>query len=304
MDMGNKPIFSYHSAFFLASFFCFSFALSSCGGVRSNPCQDGYHVEGGKCELNIRSCSIPNGSGGEQIWGDNGYKTCAPASCKVGYYDNQKGSCVKVEPGYISAEGDLEQTRCEGNTVPDDKNETCVSCDPWKHANATNSRCDLNDMPCNPPVSATHGRKARIWNGKTYNACTLVACDPGYDDNDGDRVCKETITGHYSPAGTTERIACVKPERSSWISGTGLDSVWDCIWACDGGYDNQANNHLCEETIARHYSPAGDSQRTACTKPNNSSWTTTTGLTSVVDCATQAWRCNAGYDNQETQPTL
>ena len=104
---------------------------------------------------------------------------------------------------------------------------------------------------------------ARIWNGKTYNACILVACDPGYDDHDGDGVCKETITGHYSPAGTTERIACVKPESSSWLSGTGLDSVHDCIWACNAGYDNQTNNHLCEETPAGYYSPAGDSQRTS-----------------------------------------
>ena len=93
-----------------------------------------------------------------------------------------------------------------------------------------------------------------------------------------------------------------KPDDSSWTSTTGLTSEADCnakAWRCNAGYDNQENSQ-CSATIAKYYSLAGSNDRVACPgKPDDSSWTST-GLTSEADCNAKAWRCNAGYDNQET----
>ena len=117
-------------------------------------------------------------------------------------------------------------------------------------------------------------------------------------------LCETTEAGYYSPAGSNTRTACTgKPDDSSWTSTTtGLSSDAECStlnWACNAGFDNQEDNAQCEATIARHYSPAGSNGRIACSdKPDDSSWTTTTGLTSEADCATQSWQCDAGYDNQ------
>ena len=84
--------------------------------------------------------------------------------------------------------------------------------------------------------------------------------------------------------------------HSSWTTTTGLISEADCMarsWRCNGGYDNQKNSHLCEETIVGHYSPAGSNQRIACTgKPDDSTWKPTTGLISANECA---WDCRKGY---------
>ena len=93
------------------------------------------------------------------------------------------------------------------------------------------------------------------------------------------------------------RTACTgKSDDSSWI-GTGLDSVDDCQWACDGGYDNSQNRNLCETTEAEYYSSAGSNGRTICAgKPADSSWTMATGLVSANECA---WVCNGGYDNSQ-----
>ena len=127
-------------------------------------------------------------------------------------------------------------------------------------------------------------------------------CNAGYDNQEDSTQCQATIAGHYSFAGSNIRTACTKPNDSSWTTTTGLASVEDCAtqaWRCKAGYDNQEDSTQCQVTIAGHYSSAGSNIRTACTKPDDSSWTTTTGLTSVEDCATQAWRCKAGYDNQE-----
>ena len=66
------------------------------------------------------------------------------------------------------------------------------------------------------------------------------------------------------------------------------------------GYDSTQNSPQCELTEAEYYSPAGSNTRTACPdKPDDSSWTSTTGLISEADCNAKAWRCDAGYDNQE-----
>ena len=125
-------------------------------------------------------------------------------------------------------------------------------------------------------------------------------CNAGYDNQEDNKLCQATIAGHYSLADNNDRVACTdKPDSSSWTTATGLDSNDKCAWTCNAGYDNQEDNKLCQATIAGHYSPAGSNSRTACTKPDDSSWTTTTGLTSVEDCAAQAWTCNAGYDNEE-----
>ena len=152
-------------------------------------------------------------------------------------------------------------------------------------------------------VQKTLGQESRTYTAGTgYGAWSITSCIAGYDSTQDSTQCQKTESGYYSPAGNHQRISCKKPDDSSWTTATGLTSELDCFiyaWRCDAGYDNQENGHLCEATIARHYSPAGNNSRRSCTRPDNSSWTTTTGLTSMDDCATQAWRCDAGYDNQE-----
>ena len=80
------------------------------------------------------------------------------------------------------------------------------------------------------------------------------------------------------------------------------------VISCEGGFDDDDNNNACQPTPARHYSPAGSKDRMACMgKPLHSSWTDTTGLASLDDCA---WVCTTGYDKnqdstqcQATSPT-
>ena len=138
-------------------------------------------------------------------------------------------------------------------------------------------------------------------------------CNEGFDNQEDSSRCQATIARHYSPAHSNGRTACpTKPDDSSWTATTGLTSEADCAtqaWICNGGFDNQEDSSRCQATIARHYSPAGSNGRTACpTKPDDSSWTATTGLTSEADCDTQAWTCYGGFDNQEDgtrcQPTI
>ena len=93
------------------------------------------------------------------------------------------------------------------------------------------------------------------------------------------------------------------PHDSSWMSGTGLDSVDDCEWACNAGYDDQNDNGTCETTAKEYYSPAGNSQRIACsgviTPDDATADSTSTGLSEPNQC----WTCNAGYDDHNDDGT-
>ena len=66
------------------------------------------------------------------------------------------------------------------------------------------------------------------------------------------------------------------------------------------GFDNSQNANVCAETAVGFYSPVATNDRTECTKPADSSWTSgTTGLSSVGECASLTWACDAGFDNSQ-----
>ena len=148
-----------------------------------------------------------------------------------------------------------------------------------------------------------NGQGELTWNptlGAGNDKCELIACNAGYDDHDDDNDCEETPEGHYSEAGSKQRIACIKPDDSSWTSGIGLAAVDECTWACDAGHDNSQNANVCAETAVGFYSPSATNGRTACAKSDDSSWTSgTTGLSSVGECASLTWVCDAGHDNSQ-----
>ena len=248
-------------------------------------------------------------------------------TCNAGF-DNQEDSklCQATIARHYSPAGSNGRTACP--TKPDDSSWTATT------GLTSEADCATQAWTCNGGFDNEEDSKlcqatiARYYspagsNGRT--ACTKSndsswttttgltseadcatqawTCNGGFDNQANSDRCEATIAQHYSPAGSNARTACPdKPDDSSWTTTTGLTSEADCAtqaWICNGGFDNQANSDRCEATIAKHYSPAGSNARTACTKPNDSSWTTTTGLTSEADCDTQAWTCNGGFDNQE-----
>ena len=189
--------------------------------------------------------------------------------CNAGY-DNQENSsqCSATIAKHYSSVGSNDRVACPGKL--DDSS--------WASTTGLTSEVDCN---------------TKAWR-----------CNAGYDNQENSSQCSATIAKHYSPVGSNARTACpAKPDDSSWTSTTGLTSEADCnakAWRCDAGYDNRETSSQCSATIAGHYSPVGSNARIACpAKPDDSSWTSTTGLTSEADCNTKAWRCNAGYDNQE-----
>ena len=166
-----------------------------------------------------------------------------------------------------------------------------------------NNACHESEKACSSQeliaLYATTGTRSYDSNANDYGVCVMGTCIAGYDDSDTDGDCEVTQAGYYSPAGSNTQTACTgNPADSSWI-GTGLDSADDCEWACNGGFDNTQDPSLCETTQAGYYSPVGSSARTACTKPDDSSWTNRRGLASVDGC----WTCDGGFDNTQ-DPSL
>ena len=217
-----------------------------------------------------KECGVENGKGQKNWnaelgdWNDE----CELIACNAGH-DNQNNQniCAETPAGHYSPVDSKKRTACEGK--PDDGDAS------WTEAKGL----------AGP------------------DECEWTCDGAGYDNQENNAQCEATIARHYSPAGSNGRIACPdKPDDSSWTAITGLTAEADCdtqAWTCNGGFDNQANSDRCEASIAQHYSPAGSNARIACTKPDDSSWTTTTGLTSEADCDTQAWTCDVGHDNSQ-----
>ncbi len=55
-------------------------------------CEAGFHMEGGNCVANSRTCSIANGQG-SQNWNGNGWDGCQVTSCNGGFHV-ENNSCV------------------------------------------------------------------------------------------------------------------------------------------------------------------------------------------------------------------
>ena len=234
-------------------------------------------------------------------------------ACDGGFDNSQNQNlCETTEAGYYSPAGNSARTSC---TKPDDSSWTsgtgldsaddCWACDGGFDNSQNQNLCETTEAGYYSPAGSnartecTGKSDDSSWTSGTgldsADDCEW-ACDGGFDNSQNQNLCETTEAGYYSPAGNSARTSCTKPDDSSWTSGTGLDSADDC-WACDGGFDNSQNQNLCETTEAGYYSPAGNSARTSCTKPDDSSWTSGTGLDSADDC----WACDGGFDNSQNQ---
>ncbi len=97
---------------------------------------------------------------------------------------------------------------------------------------------------------------------------------------------------------STKPKACTTDNGSGqkvWNKTTKKHSETCTITACDAGYDNVVDKTECQPTAATYYSPTNNNARIACSTPNNSSPTTTTGRSSADACFT----CAGGYDNTQ-----
>ena len=261
------------------------------------------------------ACTKPNDSSWTSGTGLAAANECAWA-CDAGHDNSQNANvCAETAVGYYSPSATNDRTAC---TKPADSswtsgtglaaaNECAWACDAGHDNSQTANACAETAVGYYSP-SATNDRTActksadSSWTSGTglaaANECTW-ACDAGHDNSQNANACAETAVGYYSPAASNDRTACTKPTDSSWTSSTtGLSSVGECVsltWACDAGHDNSQTANMCAETAIGYYSPAANNDRTACTKPADSSWTTTTGLNSIDDCNTQAWSCDSGH---------
>ena len=145
---------------------------------------------------------------------------------------------------------------------------------------------------------------------KTLFALSLCFClgacaggSPSGSSNSSRALIPETPKESENSKGSKEPKKCNIENgkgQQNWNVSLGKRNDKCELIACNAGYDDHNRDDACEKTPEENYSPAGSNERIACpSKPDHSSWTTATGLTSVLDCFVQAWRCNAGYDNRE-----
>ena len=108
-------------------------------------CDRGYRQQGSQCvpvasDLPTRNQGQGQGQGQSQTptcndiahgtakEDTNNSANCVITGCHAGYYKNNN-ACVPVDSGYVSAEGDLTQTKCEKDQTPDAFKSLCMN---WK----------------------------------------------------------------------------------------------------------------------------------------------------------------------------
>ena len=253
------PLFSLYKTLLCLSLCLF---LGACGGTSSRSSSNTGNSSEEKETTppqDPRECGVKNGKG-KQSWNakSGDWNDCEALSCNAGY-DNvgNSGVCGKTPEGHYS--------------IADSKERIACSAKP-RNSSWTDATGLVRADECG-------------W-----------ACNAGYDNQENNARCQTTLPGHYSPAGSNDRIACSgNPDDSSWTGATGLARADECEWTCHAGHDNQENNALCQVTRTGYYSLAGSKDRTACPTLADSTPVTSTGLASMTECFT----CNGGYDNQE-----
>ena len=81
----------------------------------------------------------------------------------------------------------------------------------------------------------------------------------GYDDHDNDGDCDVTDANHYSPAGSSDRVACntltIPDDATADNTSTGLSEASQCF-TCNDDYYKSRNGSACIK--ARIAISAGD----------------------------------------------
>jgi cysteine-rich repeat protein len=218
-------------------------------------CGTGFHLEGGVCTSDTRSCLLANGTGTEQWNGSSYGSTCSVATCNSGYHvaanscaadvvscslanataatqtwnsgSSSYGSCTASA---CSATYHLESGACAANvrvctlangtateTWTGSAYGACtpVSCNSTYHIES--GSCLSNSRSCSPlPANATAA--AQSWTGSAYGACEATACASGYLVNAGACVLQSTLG-----AACTSNAQCASGFCATGPDGTAND---------------------------------------------------------------------------------
>ena len=144
-----------------------------------------------------------------------------------------RASCTNINniPGNASlvagAGADDECWACDAGYDDQDSNDTCEKTAAGFYSPAGSSqRYTCSPVPSDVSVSTEVGLTS-------LSEC-WICNDAGYDDHDGNGICRKTVLGFYSPANSNERFAC-SPPPPSFASQINTQS---CDWACNAGYDD------------------------------------------------------------------
>jgi cysteine-rich repeat protein len=144
----------------------------SCGNGCA--CGTGFHLEGGACTSDTRSCLLANGIGTEQ-WNGNSYgSTCSVATCNSGYHVAANSCAADVVSCSLANASASTQTWNSGTSSYGSC--TATACSASYHVES--GACAANVRVC----TLANGTATESWNSGTssFGSCTPGACNTGY----------------------------------------------------------------------------------------------------------------------------
>jgi cysteine-rich repeat protein len=214
------------------------------GACEATACSASYHLEGGACLSDTRSCSLPNATLATQAWNSatSAYGSCTVTTCATSYHLegvaclSDTRSCSPLPANTTAGT----QTWNSGTSAYGSCNAT--ACAATYHVE--DGACLSDTLSCTPlPDNAT--ASAQSWNSGTssYGTCNATACDATYHV-EGGACLSDTRSCSPLPANTTSGT-------QTW---TGIAYGSCTATACASGYD--VNLGVCS---------LGSSVGTSCT---------------------------------------
>ena len=174
-------------------------------------CSAGFHLTGTTCEVDVRSCLLPNALVAEERWNGISYDTCAPVSCNPTYH-LEGGSCRSDQRSCSLPDAVVAVETWTGAGYGPC---TASACAAGLHVEA--GVCVSNQRACSQ-FNATAALES--WNGTEYAGCTATACEADFHLESGaclsdTRSCSlaNAVTAvsrwNGSSFGTCEAVSCV-----------------------------------------------------------------------------------------------
>ena len=292
-----------------------------CGDQSCTPCD----VPGGTATCAAGECTIAgcdpgfdncdgDPSNGCEVNSDNDVENCG-ACGNTCAFPNANPACVAADCVIASCEGDF--VDCDGDEVngceslPDFDPDNCgmcgIECPPGEKCEAGDcgvfcppgqANCDGNAANgCETDLGTTDdcefcGDECDLANASpacTMDACTIVGCDPGFEDCDGIPAngCEADTQGSALDCGGCG-IVCAAGPNSTAVCDAG-----SCALVCDGGFED-CNGDLtdgCEQPTSADPTNCGACDN-ICVTPNG-----TPGC-AAGECVVAA--CDAGFDDCDT----
>ena len=182
-------------------------------------CSDGFHLDLDLCVSDVRSCSIPNGSG-RQVWTGTEFGACEVVGCDASFH-NESGACVSDTRSCAVANGTGSQNYASGSWG------VCnvVSCNSSFHVESGACVSDTRSCAVANATAAT-----QTWNSGTssYGSCTATACAFDYTVSAG--VC--VLAGSPVGATCTSASECASGNCASAPVGFGSNrcSPVNMVW--------------------------------------------------------------------------